>query len=114
MNKAQAQKITTCEMRCLRKVTNNTRRDRITNASIREKVGTRPCLDYIEQTKNEMVRPIRMQPDHVVYITFYNINSRRKARGRPRKRWIDGVAETCHKLGKSITQVTHEVQNKHH
>uniref|UniRef100_A0A0B6YBS7 Uncharacterized protein n=1 Tax=Arion vulgaris TaxID=1028688 RepID=A0A0B6YBS7_9EUPU len=37
------------KMQCLRTVTNNTRRERVTNARLTEKIGTRPCLNYIKK-----------------------------------------------------------------
>ena len=68
LSKAQSQKITTCEMRCLRKVTNNTRKDRITNISIRKKVGTKPCLNYIDKQRMKWFgHLIRMHPNSTVY-----------------------------------------------
>jgi hypothetical protein len=49
LNQAQSSKIQTCEMHCLRKITNNTIRDKIRNVTIREKVGLTPCIQYIEK-----------------------------------------------------------------
>ena len=101
-------------MRCLRRVTNNTRRDRVTNISIREKVGTRPCLEHIDRQRLKWFNHlVRMQPDQIVYKAFYSRTSGRKARGRPRKRWIDGLAEYGQKIQKTVTQITREAQNKY-
>ena len=114
LTKAQEQKITTCEMRCLRKITNNTRKDRVTNASIREKVGTRPCLNYIERQRLKWFgHLVRMKQDNTAYTAFYTRTSGRKARGRPRKRWITGVAEYCQKKMTDITQITRQAQDKY-
>ena len=113
LSKAQSQKITTCEMRCLRKVTNNTRKDRITNISIRKKVGTNPCLNSIDKQRMKWFgHLIRMHPNSTVYRVFYNRTSGKKARGRPRKRWLDGVAESCERAKITITQATRTAQDK--
>ena len=114
LNKKHTQKITTCEMRCLRKVTNNTRIDRVTNTSIREKVGTRPCLNYIAKQRMKWFgHLVRMRTDQTAYEAFHNRISGRKARGRPRKRWIDNVVEFCQGTKKTITQVTRAAQDKY-
>ena len=51
LNTSQQRKINTCEMRCLRKTLNITRRDRIRNDIVREQVGTTPCLKFIEKQR---------------------------------------------------------------
>jgi len=47
--KALEQKLVTCEMKCLRKDVNKTRRDKIRNEVIRDMVGATPVLHHIEQ-----------------------------------------------------------------
>ncbi|XP_076059484.1 uncharacterized protein LOC143036121 [Oratosquilla oratoria] len=49
LTKSLERKITTCEMRCLRRAVNKTRRDMIRNTTIREMVGTTPVLHYIQR-----------------------------------------------------------------
>ncbi|XP_066302908.1 uncharacterized protein [Branchiostoma lanceolatum] len=44
LNKAQERKITSCEMRCLRRAAGKTRRDRVRNEAIRQLVGNKPVL----------------------------------------------------------------------
>ena len=51
MTKPQECKITTCEMRFLRKAINKTRRDMISNAKIREMVGTKSIHHHIQQQR---------------------------------------------------------------
>ncbi|XP_076058577.1 uncharacterized protein LOC143035594 [Oratosquilla oratoria] len=48
LTKSLERKITTCEMRCLRRAVNKTRRDMIRYTTIREMVGTTPVLHYIQ------------------------------------------------------------------
>ena len=51
MTKPLEHKITACEMRCLRKAVNKTRRDMIPNTKIREMVGTKSTHHHIQQQR---------------------------------------------------------------
>ena len=51
MNKKTERKITTCEMKCLRRAANKTRRDKIRNEVIRDTIGTKPILQQIEKQR---------------------------------------------------------------
>lgn len=107
LNKSQERKIETCEMRCLRRVINKTRRDRIRNQDIRNIIGIPPCLDYIEQQRLHWFgHLVRMQHDQTAAQAYHQQYSGYKARGRPRKRWIDGVSEACQKQGLNIKEAT--------
>ena len=98
-----SQKIT-CEVRCLQ---------RFTNFGIRKKVGTEPCLNYTEKQRIKWFgHLIRMRPISTVYKVFYNRTAGKKARGRPRKRWLDGIAESCQRAKITITQATRTAQDK--
>ena len=95
MTKPLERKITTCEMRWLRKAVNKTRRDMIPNTKIREMVGTKSIHHHIQQQRikwfGHLTRlPIQHPAQHAYNTRF----SGRKARGRPRKTWINGVKET--------------------
>jgi hypothetical protein len=114
LTKAHEQKLTTCEMRCLRKITNNTRRDRIRNTTIRNQVGTRSCIEYIEEQRMKWFGHLtRMNPDQAPHRAFYAENSSFKARGAPRKRWEKCVKETCEKRGVTISQAAKLSSDQH-
>ena len=53
-----------------------------------------------------------MNPNSTVYKVFYNRTSGKKAGGRPRKRWLDGIAESCQRAKITITQATRTAQDK--
>ena len=95
MTKPLERKITTCEMRCLRKAVNKTRRDMISNTKIRETVGTKSIHHHVQQQRirrfGHLARLPIQHPAHRAYNTRF---SGLKARGRPRKTWINGVKET--------------------
>ena len=95
LTKSLERKITTCEMRCLRRSVNKTRRDKIRNTRIREMVGTTPVLHHIqEQTIRWFGHLTRMAPHQLASKAYNKKISGYKARGRPRKTWIEGVKET--------------------
>ena len=95
LNKSLERKITTCEMRCLRRAANKTRRDMIRNITIREMVGTTPVLNHIQkQTTRWFGHLTRMAPHQLASKAYNRRTEGYKARGRPRKTWIEGVKET--------------------
>ncbi|XP_076057195.1 uncharacterized protein LOC143034721 [Oratosquilla oratoria] len=49
LTKSLERKITTCEIRCLSRAINKTRRDMIKNTTVREMVGKTPVLHYIQR-----------------------------------------------------------------
>ncbi|KAI8489230.1 hypothetical protein Bbelb_329690 [Branchiostoma belcheri] len=94
-------------------VNQKTRRDKIRNEVIREMVGSTNVLRYIEHQRikwfGHLVRLPPSQPAH----TAYNIRgSGRRARGRPRRRWIDGVTETLSAHCLTLQQATRLAQNR--
>ena len=96
MTKPLERKITTCEMRWLRKAVNMTSRDMIPNIKIREMVGTKSIHHHIQQQKIKWFRHLTRLPiQHPAQRAYNTIRfSGRKARGRPRKTWVNGVKET--------------------
>lgn len=113
LTKTQEKKITTCEMRCLRKAANVTRRDRIRNVNIRNVVGTSPCLKYIEKQKIKWFSHLmRMEPDQLPLQAYNKQHSCLRARGRPRVRWIDNVSEILQQHGLTTTSATHMAQDR--
>ena len=95
LNKNLERKITTCEMKCLRKTLNVTRRDRIRNEKIRERTGTKPVLNFVEQQRIKWFgHVLRMSTSQPAARSFYHRESGYKSRGRPRKDWLTGIKET--------------------
>ena len=108
LTKAQERRLVTCEMRCLRRAANKTRRDRIRNEAIRDTVQVTPVLDHIEQQRikwfGHLIRMPHNQPALRAYTSRY---SGTRARGRPRRRWSDTVAETLRSRHLSLHQASH-------
>ena len=88
LTKDLERKLVTCEMKCLRKAVNKTRRDKIRNEVIRDMAGAKPVLQHIKQQQQvkwfgHITRMPINQPALRAYNTKY---SGWRARGRPRKR----------------------------
>ncbi|GFS19314.1 reverse transcriptase-like protein [Elysia marginata] len=101
-------KLVTCEMRCLRKVVNKTRRDKIRNEVIRAQVGATPVLQHVENQQikwfGHLMRMPTDQPAHRAYNSRY---SGKRPKGRPRRRWSDSVADTLEGYNKSLCEASH-------
>jgi hypothetical protein len=83
-----------CEF--LEKRQKKTMRDRMQNEEIRKTVGTTPVNEYIEKQKvNWFGHLMRINPNWPAS-KAYNMKllETTRGRGRPRKRWIDGVNDT--------------------
>ena len=95
MTKPLERKITTCEMRCSRKAVNKTRRDMIPNTKNREMVGTKSIHHHIQQQRIKWFGHLTRLPiQHPAQRAYNTRLSGRKARGRPRRTWINRVKET--------------------
>ena len=113
LNKKIRQKITTCEMRCLRKAVNKTRRDRIRNEDIRKMLNISSAIDFAEkQTIKWFEHLMRMNPEELPSRTYNRRSSNTRERGRPPKRWIDGVREILGNHGLTTHQATRMAQNR--
>ena len=113
MNKKTERKITTCEMKCLRRAANKTRRDKIRNEVIRDTIGTKPILQQIEKQRLSWFGHLmRMPPDQPALRSYNSQLSGTKPFGRPRRRWIDGVRSVLHSHNTNTTDATHAVLNR--
>ena len=113
MNKKTERKITTCEMKCLRKAVNKTRRDKIRNEVIRDMVGTKPMLDQIESHRIKWFGHLmRMPPNQPALRTYNSKLSGTKPVGRPKRRWIEGVKKILTRHNTNLTDATHAAQDR--
>ena len=107
LTKALERKLVTCEMRCLRRAANKTRRDMIRNEVIRDTVGTTPVLQHIDRQRTKWFGHLtRMPPEQPALRAYTTRCSGWKARGRPRRRWSDSVADTLRPHNISLIQAT--------
>ena len=107
LTKALERKLVTCEMKCLRRAVNKTRRDKIRNEVIRDMVGATPVLQHMEHQKIKWFGHLTRMPPNQPALRAYNTRySGWRARGRPRRRWSDSVADTLRAHEMSLLQAT--------
>ena len=81
-----------CEMKCLHKAANKTRRDKIRNEDIRKTVGVSPIMDYVNKQRVKWFGHLMRLPTEQPALRAYRAGSSgTRAKGRPRKRWIDDM-----------------------
>ena len=80
------------EMRVLRTIVGVTRRDRIRNATIREKLRDIPLLEEVERMKLRWYGHImRMDEERKQKMYLQWKPDAKRPVGRPRKRWMEGI-----------------------
>ena len=113
ISKKIERKITTCEMKCLRRAVNKTRRDKIRNEVIRDMVGTKPILKQIERQRIKWFGHLmRMAPSQPALRTYNSQLSGTKPRGRPRRRWQEGVKKPLAENNLTMAEATHQAQER--
>ncbi|XP_035685620.1 uncharacterized protein LOC118422211 [Branchiostoma floridae] len=95
-------------MRVLRRAAGKTRRDRLRNDVVRQMVGTKLVLQFIaKQTVQWFGHLTRMPTTQPALRAYTTRHSGVRARGRPRRRWIEGVAESLLAHGLTLQEATH-------
>ena len=107
LNARHVRRITTCEMKCLRKAANKTRRDRIRNEDVRKSVGLKPVIDFIDRQRVKWFgHLVRMPPNQPALRAYMRGGNGVRSRGRPRNRWIDNVNSIFRDNGLTPFQAT--------
>ena len=92
-------RIGAAEMRFLRRMLGVTRRDRIPNEAIRERVKVEPLLSWIEKSQFGWYgHTLRMNHDQLARQILFAVPEGRPPPGRPRKRWTDQMNELCRRI----------------
>ena len=85
------------EMTTLRTIARKTRRDKIRNTTIRNQLGVAPVMNKIEKGQLRWLGHLeRMENTRIAKKRWIWKPDGRRSRGRPRKRWLDGVEEILH------------------
>ena len=81
-----------CEMKFLRSMIGKTRRDRVRNEDVRKEVGVEKLNDKIEKNKLRWFGHVRRMEEGRIPKKMLDAKFEgKRARGRPRARWIDSV-----------------------
>jgi hypothetical protein len=88
LTKELERKLSSCEMRVLRKAANKTMRDRIQNEEIRKTVGTTPVIEYIEK-QSQLVWSFNENESKLASIKSVQYEIRNNKRKRKTKKKMD-------------------------
>lgn len=106
MTDKQKSKITTAEMRYLRRVVGKTRRDRVRNRSIRDDLELAPLVEDIKIKQLQWYgHLVRMSNERYPKKIFEMRCDGRRDRGRPRRKWEDNIYESAREKGQTLTQI---------
>jgi hypothetical protein len=114
VKEAQKKRLKVFEMACLRKIEGVTRREKIRNEEIRERVG---C--YQEIDRRIMKRRLRyyghvnrMSAERYPKIALYGYVHGRRTQGRPKKRWLDNIRSDCKEMDMELYDATLKSRNR--
>ena len=102
-------RIQAAEMRVLRLIKGITRRDRRRNADVQEELDVEPILIFVERSQLRWYGHV-MRMDMERYPLRYYLWTPRgtRPRGRPRKRWKDGIREAIATRGETMETIEDE------
>ena len=106
--------IQAAEMKTLRLILGVTRRDRIRNTVIRERLGVEPVLDTVEKSRLRWYGHVQRMPADEYPKHYLNWTPQgRRPVGRPRMRWMQGVERALESRGLSLEQVNQQEVYEH-
>ena len=106
MSVADKKRVNVAEMKCLRGMCGVTRMDRIRNEEVRRRTGVEKelagrvgqyCLRWFGHVE-------RMERGRIVKRLWRSEVRGERGRGRPSKRWLDGVKDALHERGMTVEQ----------
>ncbi|KAK4874460.1 hypothetical protein RN001_013820 [Aquatica leii] len=106
-------KIQAIDMKYLRKVKGITRRDRIKNDVVRDKLGAKHIIKFVEKQKLKWFgHTCSMKNNRQVKQIWEAGIQKSKAKGRPRKTWNDEISKVLQEKGKTWTEAKTLAKNK--
>ena len=114
LREAQKRRLRVFEMVCLRKIEGVTRRDRIRNEVIYDRLNIRQDIIYKIQSRRLRYfgHISRMENDRYPKIALNGYVHGKRERGRQKKRWIDLLKEDCEELGMTVQEATHRAEDR--
>ena len=109
MNTMQKSRIEAAEMRVLRLIRGVSLRDRMRSELVRRELGVEPVLECVERNQLRWFGHVKRmrEGERLREMMDWRPEGRRPA-GRPRKRWMDSVAEAVQRRGKTVEEVEEE------
>ena len=83
------------EMRMLRLMCGNIRRDKVRNEDIRTKIGVAPIEEKMRENRLRWFGHVRRRPidASVRRVEFINLGQVKRAKGRPKKTWMEVIRQ---------------------
>ena len=107
LNRDLERKVTTCEMKCLRRATGKTRWDKIRNKEITAMIRISTIMNYIAQQQIKWFGHLmKTSPSQSALWAYNNGCSANSTRGRPQQQWIDGVSGILCTYGMTLYQTS--------
>ena len=114
IKETQKQRLRVFEMACLRKIEGVTRREKIRNEEIRERVGC--CQEIDRRIRKRRLKYFghvnRMPPERYPRIALYGYVHGKRNQGRPKKRWIDNIKNDCIEMNSDLYDATSQTRNR--
>ena len=114
LREEQKRRLRVFEMTCLRKIEGVTRKDRIRNTVIYDRLNIKQ--DIVDKVRNRRMRYFghvsRMGNERYPKIALNGYVHGKRSRGRPKKRWIDTIRDDCEAIGMTIQEATHVAQDR--
>ena len=106
MNTAHKSRLEAAEMRVLRVIRGISLRDRVRSERIRTDLGVEPVLDCVERNQLRWFGHVRRMEgaERLRRILVWRPEGRRPA-GRPRKRWMESIAEAVQRRGATMGEL---------
>lgn len=106
MNTVHKSRLEAAEMRVLRVIRGISLRDRVRSERIRTDLGVEPVLDCVERNQLRWFGHVRRMEgaERLRRILVWRPEGRRPA-GRPRKRWMESIAEAVQRRGATMGEV---------
>ena len=113
LNAISAQRLKSFEMTCLRKIEGVIRRDRLRNTVVQERLGlTKDIIARIQQRQLQYFgHVIRMDQGRYPKLALEGYVHGKRNRGRPKRRWLDGIKEDLVSLNMTIQEATRTEQD---
>ena len=106
-------RITSAEMKFLRRAAGKTRRDRIRNNTIRNEFRTTPLTDTIKSNCLKWYGHVKRMPERRLPKQLIETRpTGMRTRERPRKEWKDQIKEIAEEKGRSLRELEKLLKNK--
>src|ERR1043165_4110194 len=114
LKETHKQRLRVFEMACLRRIEGVTRRDKIRNKEIHNRLNIQ--YDIVNRIQNRRLRYFghvtRMGNDRYPKIALNGYVHGKRKRGRQKKRWMDVIKQDCREMGLTIQEATHRAYNR--